>query len=162
MVFPKLSRAFFQFARTLLMYHTGAFLEVGQEAFAHIVQCIQRGIQSLDPTISSQAAMALDHLAAFHFTHSGKDNQEAKVMQQHISTSPTAFPSLLKVVMEVLLTDDCQNQWCLSRPLLPLIIINEMHFQQLKNDIVASYTPEKQQTLLPALEKLMSEITRSL
>merc|ERR1712146_151059 len=36
MVFPKLCRAFFQFARTLLMYHTGAFLEVGQEAFVHI------------------------------------------------------------------------------------------------------------------------------
>ena len=71
-----------------------------------LIHWLQRGIQSLDPTISSQAAMALDHLAAFHFTHSGKDNQEAKVMQQHISTSPTAFPSLLKVVMEVLLTDE--------------------------------------------------------
>ena len=62
----------------------------------------------------------------------------------------------------MLLTDDCQNQWCLSRPLLPLILVNEMHFQQLKNEIISSYTPEKQQTLVPALEKLMSEITRSL
>jgi len=162
MVFPKLCRAFFQFARTLLMYHTGAFLEVGNETFLHILNCIQRGIQSLDPTISSQAAMALDHLAAFHFTHSGKDNQEAKVMQQHISTSPTAFPSLLKVVMEVLLTDDCQNQWCLSRPLLPLIIINEAHFDELKSQIAMSYTPDKQQALKAALDKLMVDVTRSL
>jgi len=162
MVFPKLSRAFFQFARTLLMYHTGAFLEVGVEAFVHFVQCIQQGIMSLDPTISSQAAMALDHLAAFYFQSSGKETAEAQLIQRHVGANPDAFPMLLKVVMEVLLTDDCQNQWCLSRPLLPLILINEMHFAQLKQEIIASYAPEKQETLLPALEKLMSEITRSL
>jgi len=162
MVFPKLCRAFFQFARTLLMYHTGAFLEVGPEAFVHIIQCIQQGVCSLDPAISSQAAMALDHLAAFYFQSTGKDNAEARIMHRHVGSNPEAFPMLLKVVMEVLLTDDCQNQWCLSRPLLPLILINEVHFTDLKREIAMSYTPEKQQTLHTALEKLMNDVTRSL
>ena len=157
-VFPKLCRAFFQFARTLLMYHTGAFLEVGTDTFVHILSCIQAGIRSLDPTISSQAAMALDHLAAFHFQNMGKD----KVMQHHINANPEAFPQLLKVVMEVLLTDDCQNQWCLSRPLLPLVIINEANFEELKQQIALSYTPDKQQPLKSALDKLMIDVTRSL
>jgi len=162
MVFPKLCRAFFQFARTLLMYHTGAFLEVGPEAFVHIIQCIQQGVCSLDPAISSQAAMALDHLAAFYFQSTGKDTAEARIMHRHVGSNPEAFPMLLKVVMEVLLTDDCQNQWCLSRPLLPLILINEVHFTDLKREIAMSYTPEKQQTLHTALEKLMNDVTRSL
>lgn len=158
MVFPKLCKAFFQFARTLLMYHTGAFLEVGTDTFVHMLSCIQAGIRSLDPTISSQAAMALDHLAAFHFQNMGKD----KVMQHHINSNPEAFPQLLKVVMEVLLTDDCQNQWCLSRPLLPLVIINEANFEELKQQIALSYTPDKQQPLKSALDKLMIDVTRSL
>eukprot|EP00658_Telonema_sp_P-2_P070522 TRINITY_DN599_c0_g1_i7.p1 TRINITY_DN599_c0_g1~~TRINITY_DN599_c0_g1_i7.p1 ORF type:complete len:536 (+),score=170.95 TRINITY_DN599_c0_g1_i7:603-2210(+) len=162
MVFPKLCRAFFQFIRTLLMHHTGAFLEVGSDTFLHILNCIQLGIQSLDPTISVQAAMALDHLAAFHFTNIGKDNNEVKVMQHHIAANPSIFPQLLKVVMEVLLTDDCQNQWCLSRPLLPLIIINEQHFDELKTQIALSYTPNKQQTMRIALDKLMIDVSRSL
>jgi len=102
--------------------------------------------------------MALDHLAAFHFQNMGKD----KVMQHHINSNPEAFPQLLKVVMEVLLTDDCQNQWCLSRPLLPLVIINEANFEELKQQIALSYTPDKQQPLKSALDKLMIDVTRSL
>merc|ERR1712159_769754 len=142
------------------MYHTGAFLEVGQEAFAHIVQCIQQGICSLDPTIPSQAAMALDHLAAFYFQNHTKETAEASLIKHHVGANPDAFPVLLKTVMEVLLTDDCQNQWCLSRPLLPLILINEVHFGQLKTEIAMSHTPEKQQTLMNALDKLMNDVTR--
>jgi len=162
MVFPKLCRAFFQFARTLLMYHTGAFLEVGQEAFVHIIQCIEQGVCSIDPSISSQAAMALDHLAAFYFQCSGKDTPEARIMQRHVQANPDAFPVLLKTVMEVLLTDNCQNQWCLSRPLLALILINEVHYEALKREIAGSFTPEKQQPLMSSLEKLMTDVTRSL
>lgn len=162
MVFPKLCRAFFIFGRTLLMYHTGAFLEVGPDAFVHMVQCIQAGVCSIDPSISSQASMALDHLAQFYFQNTGKDTAEAVIMQRHVAANPDTFPMLLKIVMEVLLADNCQNQWCLSRPLLPLILINEAHFNQLKREIAASYTAEKQAPLMAALEKLMFEVTRSL
>merc|ERR1712196_566216 len=83
-------------------------------------------------------------------------------MKQHVAASPNTFPLLLKNVMEVLLADERQSQWCLSRPLLPLILINEAHFDQLKREIAASYPPEKQAPLHAALEKLMVDVTRSL
>ena len=48
------------------------------------------------------------------------------------------FPELLKTLFEIILFEDCSNQWSLSRPMLSLILVNEQIFNELKGQIIAS------------------------
>ncbi|CAB1318270.1 unnamed protein product [Coregonus sp. 'balchen'] len=54
------------------------------------------------------------------------------------------------------------NQWSMSRPLLGLILLNEKYFADLRNSIVNSQPPEKQQAMHLCFENLMEGIERNL
>lgn len=68
---------------------------------------------------------------------------------------PELFPQVLKTLFEIVLFEDCSNQWSLSRPMLSLILVNESIYNELKMQIVASQAPERQPVLAACLDKLM-------
>jgi hypothetical protein len=47
------------------------------------------------------------------------------------STGPcSALPSIMLLLLECIVFEDCQNQWSLSRPLMCLIMLLPEHFEQ--------------------------------
>ncbi len=44
---------------------------------------------------------------------------------EHLRQRPELLPTLLTTLFEIVLFDDCTNQWSLSRPMLSLILVNE-------------------------------------
>ena len=46
-------------------------------------------------------------------------------MAEHLQQRPELLPTLLTTLFEIVLFEDCPNQWSLSRPMLSLILINE-------------------------------------
>ena len=44
---------------------------------------------------------------------------------EHLRQRPELFPSILSTLFEIALFENCTNQWSLSRPMLPLILLNE-------------------------------------
>ena len=44
---------------------------------------------------------------------------------EHLQQRPELLPTLLTTLFEIVLFEDCPNQWSLSRPMLSLILINE-------------------------------------
>lgn len=73
----------------------------------------------------------------------------------HVAQRPELFPQVLKTLFEIVLFEDCSNQWSLSRPMLSLILVNEGIYNELKMQIVASQPVERQQVLAACLDKLM-------
>jgi len=49
----------------------------------------------------------------------------AQVMAEHLRQAPDLLPTLLTTLFEIVLFEDCSNQWSLSRPMLSLILVNE-------------------------------------
>ena len=47
------------------------------------------------------------------------------------------FPILqmLSTVLNIIMFEDCRNQWSMSRPLLGLILLNEDYFQSLRDQV---------------------------
>lgn len=43
--------------------------------------------------------------------------------------------NLLQTVLNIIMFEDCRNQWSMSRPLLGLILLNEDYFQQLRDQV---------------------------
>lgn len=61
-----------------------------------------------------------------------------KVMAEHLQRRPDLLPGLLNTLFEVVLFEECSNQWSMSRPMLSLILINEQIYPQLKARLIAS------------------------
>ncbi len=80
----------------------------------------------------------------------------------HVAQRPELFPQVLKTLFEIVLFEDCTNQWSLSRPMLSLILVNENIYNELKMQIVGSQPPERQVAMAACLDKLMQDVQRNL
>ncbi|XP_010067657.2 exportin-7 isoform X1 [Eucalyptus grandis] len=166
LAYRKLTRAYFAFLEVLFSSHIVFILNLDASTFMHIVGSLESGLKGLDTNISSQCASAVDNLAAFYFnniTMGEAPNSAAAInLARHIADCPTLFPEILKTLFEIVLFEDCGNQWSLSRPMLSLILISEQIFSDLKAQILASQLVDQHQRLSLCFDKLMADVTRSL
>ncbi|CAL1377134.1 unnamed protein product [Linum trigynum] len=164
--FKKLQKAYFGFLEVLFCSHLSFILNLDTNTFMHIVGCLESGLKGLDSNISSQCASAVDNLAAFYFNNITMGEPPllpaAVNLARHIADCPNLFPEILKTLFEIVLFEDCANQWSLSRPMLSLILINEQLFSDLKAQILASQPVDQHQRLSLCFDKLMADVTRSL
>ncbi|KAJ7516733.1 hypothetical protein O6H91_22G068900 [Diphasiastrum complanatum] len=166
MAYRKLARAYFAFLEVLCHNHITVILNLDTATFAHILGSLESGLKCLDVSISSQCASAVDNLAAFYFNNitSGEapSSTTAINLSRHIAECPTIFPEILKSLFEIVLFEDCANQWSLSRPMLSLILINEQVFSDIKVQIIGTQPLDQQQRLAGCFDKLMTDVTRTL
>uniref|UniRef100_A0A0R0K1I1 Importin N-terminal domain-containing protein n=1 Tax=Glycine max TaxID=3847 RepID=A0A0R0K1I1_SOYBN len=166
LAYRKLTRAYFAFLEVLFNSHITFVLNLDTNTFMHMVGSLESGLKGLDTSISSQCASAVDNLAAFYFnniTMGEAPNLPASVnLARHIGECPNLFPEILKTLFEIILFEDCGNQWSLSRPMLSLILINEQIFSDLKAQILSSQPMDQHQRLSSCFDKLMADVTLSI
>uniref|UniRef100_A0A6N2M9Y3 Importin N-terminal domain-containing protein n=1 Tax=Salix viminalis TaxID=40686 RepID=A0A6N2M9Y3_SALVM len=166
LAFRKLTRAYFAFVEVLCSSHIVFVLNLDTNTFMHIVGSLESGLKGLDTNISSQCASAVDNLAAYYFNNitigEAPTSPAAINLARHIADCPNLFPEILKTLFEIVLFEDCGNQWSLSRPMLSLTIISEQIFSDLKAQILASQPVDQHQRLALCFDKLMADVTRSL
>ena len=165
MAYRKLAKAYFTLLEVLTLSHITFVAQRDSATFVALVSSLEAGIKSLDVRISSQCASAVDNLAAYYFKHgimSDNPPPAATMMRQHMEGSPQLLPGILKALFEIIVFEDCSNQWSLSRPMLSLILLNEQVYNDLKMQIVSMQPPERQQRLVECFERLMEGVNRSL
>ena len=166
MAFRKLARAYFALLEVLCHNHTSVIVNLDTATFTHLVGSLETGVKCLDVSISSQCASAVDNLAAFYFNNITMEETPTSAaalnLARHIAECPTLFPEILKSLFEIVLFEDCSNQWSLSRPMLSLILINEQIFTGLKTQILSTQPPDQQHRLAGCFDKLMADVTRTL
>jgi hypothetical protein len=59
----------------------------------------------------------------------------AQAIGEHLRQRPELLPSILTTLFEIVLFEDCSNQWSLSRPMLSLILINEQIYAALRAQV---------------------------
>ena len=166
MAFRKLARAYFALLDVLCHNHTSVIVNLDTATFAHLVGSLETGVKCLDVSISSQCAAAVDNLAAFYFNNITMEEKPTSAaalnMARHIAECPNLFPEILKSLFEIVLFEDCSNQWNLSRPMLSLILMNEQIFTNLKTQILSTQPPDQQLRVATCFDKLMADVTRTL
>uniref|UniRef100_A0A5B7AV32 Putative exportin-7 isoform X3 n=1 Tax=Davidia involucrata TaxID=16924 RepID=A0A5B7AV32_DAVIN len=166
LAYRKLTRAYFTFSEVLFNSHIVFILNLDTNTFMHIAGSLESGLKGLDANISSQCASAVDSLAAFYFNNitmgEAPTSPAAINLARHIAECPSLFPEILKTLFEIVLFEDCANQWSLSRPMLSLILISEQIFADLKTHILASQPADQHPRLSLCFDKLMADVTRSL
>jgi exportin-7 len=53
------------------------------------------------------------------------NSREGEVFLQVLEQHPEILQQILSTVLNIIMFEDCRNQWSMSRPLLGLILLNE-------------------------------------
>ena len=164
LAYRKVAKAYFSLVDVLCHNHAAALAADGA-TFAFVVTSLDAGLKSLDVSVSSQCAAALDSLAGHCFRHmpSGEEPTPCgAAIADHLRQHPDLFPRALSSLFEIVLFEDCTNQWSLSRPMLSLILVVEPVYGQLRQQIIAAQPPDRQAHLGACLDKLMADVQRNL
>ncbi|KAM9539432.1 exportin-7 isoform 8-T13 [Salvelinus alpinus] len=167
--YPKLSQSFYSLLEVLTQDHMNFIASLEPHVVMYILSSISEGLTALDTMVCTGCCSSLDHIATYLFKQLSRstkkrpvamatDERFLHIMQQH----PEMIQQMLSTVLNIIIFEDCRNQWSMSRPLLGLILLNEKYFADLRNSIVNSQPPEKQQAMHLCFENLMEGIERNL
>jgi len=166
MSFPKVAKTYFTLVEILMRNHTATMVKLDTRVLTHLASTLQEGLKSHEVSISSQCAAAIENLAVYHFTHApeGQRTEAGRRLSEHLAQEPALFQGLLATLLQIIVFEECANQWSLSRPLLPLILINQEYFSQWQEQLIAQQagSPERQSKLASAFQKLMADVQNNL
>lgn len=162
--YPKICKAYFGLLEILFNSHTEMVIAFDTPTFLQLVTSLEEGIKLDDMSLSSQICAALDHLCTYYYVQAKKNSPQAQMLQNHLKQSPDLFPRTLALFFNMIMFQECGNQWSLSRTMLSLIVINPAFFEQLKQQISSNIggNEERQQKVRDSFEKLMSGVEMDL
>ncbi|XP_033327683.2 ran-binding protein 16 isoform X1 [Megalopta genalis] len=171
--YSKLSVTYYLLLEYLAQDHMVFLATLEPRVFLYILSSISEGLTALDTMISTGSCSTLDHIVSYLFKHlypkgnyarrknavvPGGGDLFLQVLKQH----PEILQQILSTILNVIMFEDCRNQWGMSRPLLVLILLNEEYFNQLRENIIRSQPVDKQATMAQWFENLMEGVERNL
>ncbi|GIY83512.1 hypothetical protein CDAR_221582 [Caerostris darwini] len=170
--YPKLSQTYYVLLECLTQDHMNFLSSLEPQLFLYILSSISEGLSSTDTMVCAGCCAALDHIVSYIFKKISKPNRKRKststeqreeetclrVLKQH----PEILQQMLSTNLNIVIFEECRNQWSMSRPLLGLILLNEEYFNQLRQTIINSQLPEKQCVMAQWFDSLMEGIERNL
>jgi len=169
--YPKLSQTYYVLLECLSQDHMGFLASLEPQVFLYILSSISEGLAALDTMVCTGCCTTLDHIVSYIFRELTVKNKKSRndiggnsgdALLRVIEMNPQLLQQLLSTVLNIIMFEDCRNQWSMSRPLLGLILLNEEYFQQLRNSIIQTQPMEKQTTMVQWFDGLMDGIERNL
>lgn len=162
MGYTRLCKAYFNVLQILFQKYMHLVIMFSTDIFLQLLQSIEMGIESTDTSVSSQSCVALDHLTSFLYREGTKNTENFDKMQQHLSEAPDLLPQLLALLMNMILFEETNNQWSISRPLLALIVTHPDDFDQLKQEVAGTLDQDRGQKLMDSFDTLMDKVQPNL
>ncbi|XP_050294230.1 exportin-7 isoform X2 [Anthonomus grandis grandis] len=178
--YPKLSQTYYVLLECLSQDHMSFLATLEPQVFLYILSSISEGLTALgahynhytDTMVCTGCCATLDHIVTYLFKQltqkaypgkkttlpQGGGDMFLKILEMH----PEILQQILSTVLNVIMFEDCRNQWSMSRPLLGLILLNEDYFAQMRESIIRSQPPDKQADMARWFENLMDGIERNL
>ncbi|CAG2055861.1 unnamed protein product, partial [Timema podura] len=131
--YPKLSQTYYVLLECLAQDHMSFLSTLEPQVFLYILASISEGLTALDTMVCTGCCATLDHIVTYLFkqlTQKGKKTRRgvpitSDMFLQVLELHPEILQQILSTVLNVIMFEDCRNQWSMSRPLLGLILLNE-------------------------------------
>lgn len=96
------------------------------EMFGRILETLQYGLKAIDTQIVTKACSTLNNLGSLYYTNRNKNEPTIQFLKSILPENGPVWSALLYSLFQVYLFDnDIKNQWQISRPMLPFILINK-------------------------------------
>merc|ERR1712062_71365 len=165
-----LSQTYYVLLECLAQDHMSFLATMEPQVFMYILSSISEGLTALDTMVCTGCCATLDHIVTYLFkqvmmkgkVRRGQMLPDNDALVQVIKLRPEILQQMLQTVLNIIMFEDCRNQWSMSRPLLGLILLNEDYFQQLRDQIAQTQNSRFQAKVSKALHNLMEGIERTL
>jgi len=98
------------------------------EAFLYIIKSCAEGVKQFNSSISTEACAVINQICTTVFKETEKgvnNNTKPHILVQFLNEYPQTLPYLLHILLDVVIFEDCPNNWSYSRPLLGLILLSK-------------------------------------
>ncbi|KAL7019311.1 hypothetical protein ACKWTF_011076 [Chironomus riparius] len=170
--YPKLSTSYYILLECLAQDHIKFLSTLEPTVFLYILESISEGLNALDLMIISGCCVTLDNILSYIFKQKTQAFPTKKMRQvlepetnmflEVTERHPEILQRILSTLLNVVIFEDCKNQWSMSRPLFVLILLYEDYFRQLRDNIIRSQPLDKQQQMTRLFEILMEGVERNL
>ncbi|XP_043925027.1 ran-binding protein 17 [Protopterus annectens] len=170
--YRKLSHSYYPLLECLAQDHMAFIANQEAHIVLYILTSISEGLNALDTIVSSSCCSSLDSFVSYLFKHISRDNkkplrhkergQEAQRLLHIMQQNPTVLQEMLSILLNIVIFEDCRNQWSVSRPMLGLILLNEKYFGELSSNLVSSQPSDKQEAIQQCFANLMEGVERNL
>eukprot|EP00667_Euglena_gracilis_P000992 EG_transcript_991 len=161
----KLGSAYYTLLETLYSNHCQTMASLDSRAFLQLVHSLEEATRSvqLPRAAVCNAMAAVGHLMSFYFAQMQKQTPCAHALSQHFSLDSDLLVRVLNAIFHAVLFEESNaNQWAMSRPMLPLILINPAFYEEYQRKLLAALAPDKVPRLQEAFAKLMEGVERNL
>jgi len=163
MEYKKLSSAYYSLIEVITQDHIKFISALSSDVLYHVLSTVVEGVTCIDSGISSSCCISLDNVVSHLYrTHSlttqhnmagDHDNHLEQLIaenrrlvdehrverERHFINNMLQKPQLLQTglssILQTIMFDDFRNMWSLSRPLLPLILVNPQYFESFQKSI---------------------------
>jgi len=167
--YPKLSQSYYALLEILAQDHMNFLSSLEPQVFMYILSSILEGLTALDIMVCTGCCGTLDFIVTHLFkTLSKRRKKNISGMEEQppclriLESHPEMIQQMLSTVLNIVMFEDCKNQWSMSRPLLGLILLNEKYFQELQSNVIAMQPVEKQEDMAQCFRNLMEGVEPSL
>merc|ERR1719468_299199 len=170
--YPKLSQTYYVLLECLAQDHMAFLATLEPQVFLYILASISEGLQALDTMVCTGCCATLDHIVTYLFKKvtnkgkksrsSGQANPDSDSLVTVVKMRPEILQQMLQTVLNIIMFEDCRNQWSMSRPLLGLILLNEDYFKNLRDQVISSQPSDKRGSMMTWFDNLMEGIERNL
>jgi len=162
---PKLSKAHFSLLETFSsdqMMNTDNF---NSDAFLYIIKSCVEGIKQFNSSVSTEACAVINQICTCVFKENEKSvnsNNKPHILVQFFNQYPQTLSFLLHSILDVIIFEDCPNNWSYSRPLLGLILLAKEEFISYTSKLIQSQIPERRESFSQQLSNLMENVEDNL
>ena len=192
LAYPKVALSFFNLMEALSSKCIHSLAMLPSAAFSRLMQFIEVGIKRADDSASmscividhivsyryecmqalakqqqNDAETAQGILRSVGAQAAHKARQEkllaaANMFQQHHQVDPDMLTRILNNIFNAVVMQNCQRQWSMSRPLLPLMLALPGYYDQMVHHIVQQQSANRKQGLTNAFKGLLVGVDSNL
>ena len=174
--YPKLSRSYFALMESITDEHLSVLPDMGYDLYLRMMQLWNEGVKSVDQVVLQDCCNAIDDMATHIQTiqqrqqHHGNSSKHRKyqggddnVIIKYYMMNQNVYTSLMQTLFNEMLMNE-ENQWALSRPLLPLALMDRQSFHTHIQHVIettAAMTASpgnRRQVLFMASERLLNDM----
>ncbi|KAG0169013.1 Exportin 7 [Apophysomyces sp. BC1034] len=178
MSFPKLTRAFFSMLDDFTHEQLMAVPNLSPDTFLYLMQACEQGVESSESWIRSHACSTVNNIASYVI----KEYEKAEIRNSsaaapaarrrssastqpashwligYLTQFPRVLPSLLTTLFNLILFDENNDQWSLSRPLYALMLLQKEYVVEYTTQVINQQLPERREYVAKALNNLLEGI----
>jgi len=154
------------------MDHMVLLAQLPNEVICSILRSITVGLSAWDTAVCTNCCTTLDHIVTFVWRVWNKQQknlpfqnwefQAGAQFLQVLEKNSELLQQPLVTILNIIMFEDCKNQWSMSRPLLGLILINHESFGKIQENLCSQQPQDKQAQLSKCFSNLMEGIEKNL